>query len=385
MKLFLALAILCLTAIKASAGDEKPVEFTLQEKQMIVAHGPWPLAMEPDSSNRYSGSDVAIAFGQRLFNDTRLSSERDLSCATCHKSSQSFADGMARSVGRNTVDRNTPSLANLRLNRWFGWSGGADTLWGQSVRPLQDEKEHNLTPDVLVERIAEDETLLGDYAQAFGAGVFDHEPELVMANVGKALAAWQETLKTPRTVFDQFRDVMAVGGTDYPTGFSLSAQRGLKLFVGKAKCSICHFGPNFTNGEFHDIGLSYFIEDGRVDSGRYAGIQTFQDTPFTRAGKYSDERPETAQKAPGQFVQLQHRNWGEFRVPSLRNVTNTAPYMHNGSLQDLNAVIDHYSTMDLERLHINGESLLQPLGLSDDDVSDLIAFLHSLSGAPSTQ
>lgn len=329
------------------------------------------------------GNREAIAFGRRLFEYKGLSSDRNLSCSTCHNSSLSFTDGMMRSIGRTRVDRNAISLANLELNRWFGWSGGADTLWGQSIRPLQDEKEHNLTPAMLVERIAEDEILARDYADVFSAPVLQHDGELVMANVGKALASWQETIVTPRTAFDQFRDVLAASETDYPANFSVSAQRGLKLFVGRAKCSICHFGPNFTNGEFHDIGRPYFLEEGRVDSGRYSGIQAFQETPFSRAGKYSDETGEAAQKTPRQYVQLQHRNWGEFRVPSLRNVANTAPYMHNGSLESLDAVVDHYSNMDLDLLHTSGASLLQPLGLSETEIADLITFLHSLSGVPS--
>ena len=157
---------------------------------------------------------------------------------------------------------------------------------------------------------------------------------------------------------------------------------GSRYFVGRGKCSFCHFGANFTNGEFHNIGLPHFADPGRVDQGRYGGIAALRKSPFTRTGPFSDEPGETARRAPVNYLALNHRNWGEFRVPSLRNVGNTAPYMHDGSKPTLEAVVRHYSELDLERLHTDGESILQPLKLSDQEIRDVVAFLETLDGSP---
>ena len=164
----------------------------------------------------------------------------------------------------------------------------------------------------------------------------------MLVNLAKALAAFQETIVTQRTAFDDFRDALerddAAGMARYPQ----PAQRGLKLFVGKGRCTVCHFGPNFSNGEFDDVGVPYFAEPGRVDSGRHGGIAALRDNPFNLLGPYNDGADATHTR----HVETQHRNWGEFRVPSLRNVARTAPYMHNGSLATLADVVRHYSEVD---------------------------------------
>ena len=182
---------------------------------------------------------------------------------------------------------------------------------------------------------------------------------------------------TPRTAFDAFRDALVSGA---PSDYPVRARRGLKLFVGKGRCAVCHAGPNFTHGEFHSIGLSHFVDSGQVDGGRFSGIEDLKASPYSRTGRFSDEPAVSANDAPVNFVVLKQTNWGEFRVPSLRNVANTAPYMHDGSIAKLEDVVRHYSEIDLERLHTDGESLLQPLGLSDGEVADLVAFLETLSG-----
>ncbi len=157
-----------------------------------------------------------------------------------------------------------------------------------------------------------------------------------------------------------------------------AAQRGLRLFVGKGRCNVCHFGPNFTNGEFDDVGVPHFAEKGRVDTGRHGGIAALKASPFNLLGRYNDDPA----KAPGlatRHVELLHRNWGEFRVPSLRNVARTAPYMHDGSRATLADVVRHYSELDEERLHgIPGRRLIRPLRLTPREKADLVAFLETL-------
>jgi cytochrome c peroxidase len=334
--------------------------------------------MPPDPSNRASGRPEAIALGHRLFFDTRLSKDGQRSCASCHDPAKAFADGRPRSVGVMLVDRNAIALANLRLNRWFGWAGAGDSLWAQSISPILDPKELALTPDELRMRLAADPALATAYAQVFGSAPASDEAELVLVHAAKALAAFQETIVTGRTAFDEFRDALERGDAAAVGRYPVAAGRGLKLFVGKGRCSVCHFGPNFTNGEFEDIGVPHFAEKGRVDTGRYGGIGALKSSPFTVLGRYNDD-PAGAPGLATRHVEPLHRNWGEFRVPSLRNVARTAPYMHNGSLATLADVVRHYSEVNEERLHgLPGQTLVRPLRLTPQERADLVAFLETL-------
>ena len=140
---------------------------------------------------------------------------------------------------------------------------------------------------------------------------------------------------------------------------------------------MCHFGPHFTNGEFHDIGRPFFVPSG-VDAGRHDGIKKLRVDRFNLLGPYSDDASGRA-VVKTRHVQLLPRNFGEFKVPGLRNVARTAPYMHDGSLPDLRAVVRHYSELDPDRLHADGERILVPLHLTPGEVGDLVAFLESLT------
>ena len=160
--------------------------------------------------------------------------------------------------------------------------------------------------------------------------------------------------------------------------YSVNAQRGLKIFVGKGNCNVCHFGPQFTNGEFADTGVPFFIAPGKVDGGRLEGIQKLKKSAFNLLGRFNDDAKKRTATGT-QHVEAQHRNFGEFRVPGLRGVAQTAPYMHNGSLATLRDVVRFYSELNEERLHADGEKILKRLDLSESEVSDLVAFLESLS------
>jgi cytochrome c peroxidase len=373
----LALAIgLCATIVRA----ESLLPFTDAERAAILLHGPWPQAMAPDPSNRVSGKPEAIALGRRVFFDTRLSQDGQRSCASCHDPAKAFADGRPRSLAirGGVVDRNAIALANLRLSRWYGWDGAADNLWAQSIRPILDPKELALTPDELRGRMAADAALATAYAQVFGSTVDGDAPELVLVNLAKALAAFQETIVTGRTAFDDFRDALERGDSAAMSRYPAAAQRGLKIFVGKGRCSACHFGPNFTHGEFENIGVPHFAAKGRVDTGRFGGIKALMASPFTLLGRYNDD-PVRAPGLATRHVEPLHRNWGELRVPSLRNVARTVPYMHNGSLATLADVVRHYSEVDEDRLHgLPGQSLIRPLRLTPQEQADLAAFLETL-------
>jgi cytochrome c peroxidase len=344
------------------------IVFSIEEKQKILAHGPWPPTPRKDPSNRVSGKPAAIALGERLFFEPRLSSTGSVLCATCHVPFRSFQDARARGFGLEEVDRNTPGLQNVALYRWYGWDGGNDSLWAQSIRPLLDPREMRATPSHVAGTVRK--LFAKEYQAAFARRPPSNDEELLV-DVGKALAAFQETLTTKRTPFDDFRDGLA---TDYP----LAAQRGLQIFVGKGNCSVCHFGPQFTNGEFSDIGVPFFAAKGRVDPGRHDGIRNVKASPYNLLGRFNDDTSR-ASATSTQHVDLQHRNFGEFRVPSLRNVALTAPYMHNGSLATLRDVVKHYSDINEDRLHADGEKILRKLHLTPAEIEDLVAFLESLT------
>lgn len=369
--------LLVLPPSLAQAFAASKAGFSEAEIRRIAALGPWPPATRPDPSNRVSGQPDAIAFGEALFNDVRLSRNKNFSCATCHQAQRGFADGIPRGVAEAMGDRNTLALINLRFQRWFGWSGANDNLWAQSLRPLLNEKEMAGSLASIAATLRHETDLRQRYTQVFGAAPGNND-ERVAIDLSKALAAYQETLVSPRTPFETFREALLRNDAAAIAAYPDTAKRGLAIFVGKGNCIFCHNGPQFSNGEFHDIGIPYFAGPGRVDSGRYGGIQELRKSPYTLLGAYSDD-PNRSTATSTRYVELTHRNFGEFKVPSLRNVAKTAPYMHNGSLASLREVIGHYSELNEERLHADGERLLVPLHLSVQEKEDLVAFLESLS------
>lgn len=376
-----AVSLAVLLLVSAAAWPQDRVEFSADEVRRILQYGPWPQPVLRDSSNRVSGNADAIALGERLFYDRRLSGDGAMSCAACHLPDHAFTDGRARAYGRESLDRNTPSVWNIGLARWFGWDGAADSLWRQSIKPILNPIELAADADHVAALLRSDPALGRRYASAFGAAPGDAPAdEAMLVNTGKAIAAYLETLVSSRSAFDEFRDALARDDRAAAARYPLAAQRGLKIFVGKGNCSFCHFGPAFTNGEFADVGISYFVAKGRVDSGRHGGIKELRADRFNLLGPYNDDPTGTA-ASKTRHVASQHRNFGEFKVPGLRNVARTAPYMHNGSLATLRDVVLHYSDLNEERLHADGERILRPLKLSPREVDDLVAFLESLTGA----
>jgi len=344
-----------------------------------------------DPSNRVSGKPAAIVLGERLFFEPRLSAKSSVSCATCHVPERNWADGRKLGVGLEEVDRNTPSVVNVRLNRWFGWDGANDNLWAQSMRPLLDQREHAVDDRHVAELIRNDRELACRYRKAFGAPPSPSDHEAVLVDVGKALAAFQETLVSGRTPFDDFRDSLARGDHKTAARYPASAQRGLQIFVGRGACNLCHLGPNFTNGEFHEIGIPVLRKLGSVDWGRYQGIKMLQASRFNLEGRYNDDASRSTAIST-QHVALGAQNYEQFKIPSLRNVALTAPYMHNGHLAVLRDVVKHYSEVDLNLLHqvhlydsdgvpqtLPVDKILKPLKLSEQEIDDVVAFLETLT------
>lgn len=301
-------AAVALTLFALCVCARAQVVLTAEERARIIAYGPWPPALPHDASNRVSGKPEAIAFGERLFFDPRLSGTGSVLCATCHVPFRHFQDARAKAFGLEPAERNTPSLLNVALYRWFGWDGGHDSLWSQSLRPLLDAREMRSSPGHVAALIRA--RYVPDYERAFQRPL-PADDEAVFVDAGKALAAYQETLLSGRTPFDEFRDALEGGDLASAMRYPPAAQRGAALFVGKGGCAACHAGPAFTN----------------------ATVQAGKPPP------------------------------GPFRVPGLRNVALTAPYMHDGRLATLGEVVSEHA----------------PAKLSAHERDDLVAFLRSLT------
>ena len=373
-----------LALLSSFAAAQAPrIDASPEELRNIQRHGPWPQPVPRDPSNRASGNAEAIALGRALFFDARLSPRGDLSCAACHQPGRALTDGRDRAQGggasKPRLDRNVPGLWNTAHARWYGWDGGSDSLWSFALRPLQHPDEMAATPAHVAQVLRSDAALACRYRNAFGRNVPPAAAaESALVDAAKALAAYLETLVSGKSAFDEFRDARVRGDAAAAARYPAAARRGLALFAGKGQCSVCHFGPNFSNGEFHNIGVPHLVEPGRVDPGRHGGIKRVREDKYNLLGAFSDD----ATRASGSrtlHLAENHVTYGQFKVPSLRNVELTAPYMHDGRFATLREVVRHYSELDEDRLHQDGEALLKALRLSDAESEDLVAFLRTLT------
>jgi cytochrome c peroxidase len=341
------------------------------ETKAALSHGPWPPPPLADAGNAFSFNKDAVQLGRRLFFDKRLSKDGEMSCSTCHKPAKAFTDGMATFNGRNT-----PSLLNAAYERWYGWDGAADSIWSQSLRPLLAKHEMAATPESLQKRLMSNPSLTRDYRKVFSDKTETLDSSALAVNLSKAIGAFVATLVSQKSKFDLFREALVEGDSAKAATYPTEARRGFQIFVGKGQCNVCHVGPMFSNGEFGDTGIGFFVRPGVVDSGRHGGIAELLASSHNLLSAQSTATELEKQKT--RYVSAQHRNFGEFKVPSLRNAAKTAPYMHNGSIKTLEAVVAHYSNLNLDRLHADGEQILKPLNLTAQEQADLVSFLKTL-------
>jgi len=393
----LAAGLLLLAAVAGPAAALAPppppglLDWSADERVRILAHGPWPPPPAADPGNALSGRPAAVALGRALFHDARLSPDGTLACASCHQPARGFSDGRARPLGRSRpdappdtpLDRHTPGLLNTGQQRWWGWDGAFDSLWSQALHPLLNPQEMAATPQHLARLLQRDARLARLWRAAHGSPP-PADGDALLVPLAKAIGAHVATLRSGRTAFDRFRDALARGDAAAAARYPLPAQRGLRLFIGRGRCSLCHAGPLFSNGEFPDIGAPFFARPGVVDPGRFGGISALRANPANLLGPLADPAPPGADDPAvrTRHVLAQQRNFGEFKVPGLRGVAGTAPYLHDGQLPTLDAVLDHYATLSPDRLHADGEQILQPLQLQGSDRADLLAFLRSLDALP---
>jgi cytochrome c peroxidase len=214
----------------------------------------------------------------------------------------------------------------------------------------------------VAQALRDDETLKRLYALAFGhAPPADDATALVDA--GKALAAYQETLTSDRTPFDAFRDALARGDISAAERYPVAAQRGLRVFIGRGRCIACHAGPSFSDGEFHRSPIVSKLHDGTDDSGRALGLKKLMASPYARNGRFSDAAD--AARVPAS----QPSQAGAFRTPALREVSMTAPYMHDGSIANLCDALQPHAALE--------DRPMPALTLAER--RDVVAFLRTLA------
>lgn len=405
-----------LITLLALAADPAPVGDEPTERQLETLARLTPLGSPPaDPTNRVADDPRAARLGRWLFFDPGLSGNGEISCATCHDPELGFSDGkpVAETLGRGT--RRTPTVVNAAFHRWLFWDGRADSLWGQAVEPIENPIEMGGDRLAVAHHLAGDAELRAAYEQVFGSlplledeGRFPpharpvrDEPEhphdaaweamapgdrnavsRVLANVGKAIAAYERRLVRGDAPFDRYAAHLLDREGGDPDALSPAARRGLDLFLGRGNCTLCHAGPGLSDSEFHNTAAPPGEFGDPQDAGRFAGAARLVVSPFSAAGPYSDA-PQGRAARRLERLRVGTETFGQFRTPSLRNLVDRAPYMHAGQFPDLESVVRFYSTLEgtAGRSH-HQELVLRPLRLDEGEIRDLVAFLEGLEGRP---
>lgn len=332
LSLALSCAGLALSAGRDTAAGGQPAALDgaalakLKHKYRRPANVPYP------KNNPYSGAKAEL--GKALFFDPRLSGSNLLSCASCHNPSFAWGDGQARATGHgmHVLGRHTPTAANLAWTPMLFWDGRAGSLEEQALGPIGAPGEMNTDLAQLPAKL----DAIPEYKQLFAAA-FPGEA-ISNANLAKAIATFERTIVTGTAPFDRW-----IGGDE--SAISESAKRGFVVFNGKANCAACHSGWNFTDDSFHDIGLP------GDDIGRAKIVPAVE--------------------------KLSHA----FKVPGLREIAQRAPYMHDGSVPTLEAVVEHYEDGNFAvRASLSEE--MKRYTLTPQQKQDLVAFLKTLSSQP---
>ncbi len=404
----LATAAISIALSAAATEPADALEFTDSEIRIIRQHsplGPPP----PDPSNRFAEDPAAARLGQSLFFDARFSANNDVSCATCHIPGLGFANGAQRGTGTGgqLTTRHVPTLLNNAYNRWFFWDGRADSAWSQATQPLENPIEHGADRLQIAHLASHTPEIRAAYERVFGSmpdlsdrtrfpehaaptpdvsprarawrsmSVADqHAVDRVFTNLTKAISAYEREIVSRDSAFDRF--AANIGSHESASAIPESAQRGLRLFVGRGNCRLCHSGPNFSDGEFHDTALPR--SGGLRDTGRWGGTRRLLMDPFNSGGTFSDGvRPVL------RFVAPRQDSSGAFKTPTLRGVARTGPYMHTGQFKTLREVLNFYSTREnIPRTH-GEQGIIRRLDFTESELDDLEAFLESLTGRPLPQ
>lgn len=297
----------------------------------------WLLPETPPSPAGNEPTAARIELGKKLFFDPRLSGNGSMSCASCHSPLFGWSDGLPTAVGHldEVLGRASPTVVNTGYNSIQMWDGRARTLEDQAMGPMEAAQEMNMDIKSLFEWL---NTSPG-YQAAFAAAYPDEAID--STTLSKALAAFQRTVVSRDSRFDRW-----VQGD--PSAMNADEVEGFRLFVGEAKCVICHSGPNFTDNGFHNIGL-LDVNDPAADLGRFV------------------QRPINVLK-------------GAFKTPTIRDIELTAPYFHNGAATTLEAVMDHYNVGGVFTDSVSPN--MHVLNLTDEQKSAVVAFMRTLTTPP---
>ena len=423
--LMVTLAALTLldTSCDMQCGDSECL-FSDEEWSVVQSLTPLPDPV-PDPTNKYATDDAAAELGRKLFFESRysgplriegtpenggLGSTGDtgrVACASCHIPDGWFIDTRSApgnvSLGTRYTTRNAPTLVNVAYYNFHGWGGKQDSLWTQASRSPESgsntggdrcdyarmlytyyRAEYNAVfddplPDALSATAPDADRFPPSCKPgATGSGwetmtaADQRAVNLIMANQGKAVAAYEFKLVSRNAPFDRY----VAGDTD---AISASAKRGLKLFIGKAACVDCHNTPFFSDNDFHNIGVPQVgsnVPD--TDLGRFRGIPSLLSHEFNTSSEFNDGGDD---RTDGLTAVDTDR--GQFRTPGLRSVAMTAPYLHTGALETLREVVEFYNEGGAsDGFEGVKHPALVPLGLTELEVSDLVSFLESLTGDP---
>ncbi|HLW34416.1 MAG TPA: cytochrome c peroxidase [Chthoniobacterales bacterium] len=278
-------------------------------------------------------SDAKIELGRQLYFDGRLSADNKISCATCHAPKTGWAghDATDTGVGGRTGNRNSGTVVNAGYMKYQFWDGRASSLETQALGPIENPVEMAETLDNVVRKLNASPGYKQQFQKVFSS-------DITSDGIAKAIAAFERTIVSGPSPYDRLLKGDKKALSD-------EAQRGMEIFNGKGTCVACHNGPLFSDQSFHNLGIG--MNAAKPDVGREAVTQE----PTDR---------------------------GKFKTPGLRNVANTYPYMHDGQTPTLEAVVELHNAGGIQNPNL--DPLIKPLGLTDTEKKDLVAFLKALTG-----
>jgi cytochrome c peroxidase len=303
--------------------DQLPTKINIRQVPLGLA--------EPSLPGNDSLTEDRVNLGRKLFFDPILSGNNAIACASCHLPDHGFASkGRPRGITGRPISRRAPTLLNRAFGTSFFWDGRESSLEQQALRPIVDPEEMGCRVDELLERLRNHREYQSAFKAAFRDGV-------TPANLSQAIASFERVLLRGDSAIDRFRH------NGERSALSAAELHGLWLYESKGRCWRCHSGPNFSDEQFHNTGVSYGKEPS--DLGRFAVTRNPSDR-------------------------------GKFKTPTLRGLVLTGPYMHDGTFQSLEDVVEFYNRGGVT--NPNRDPLIQPLGLSEDERRDLVAFLKAL-------